>query len=258
MRKSFAACGLNPFYFRALILRENCRKCRGAGKSQSLLLQGAHLTAEPVAVSEHATVSIPSTSGRSSYSSAPCAGNTTRLNPFYFRALILRRWIRYDAMNSLSQSLLLQGAHLTAKIKTTIRLHETSQSLLLQGAHLTHHGAVVHLGNRSLNPFYFRALILQEKPAASAAVAASQSLLLQGAHLTATECITPWCNSSLNPFYFRALILPRAPGSFREEKVSIPSTSGRSSYIALGLPSAIETASQSLLLQGAHLTPMRI
>ncbi len=195
---------LNPFYFRALILRGSDHQPPGGG-SQSLLLQGAHLTPSPrthvhaarsqslLLQGAHLTsvgrqndnrsyVSIPSTSGRSSY--GHCCNRLVhrdRLNPFYFRALILPVMQNISLNGSLnpfyfralilhpsplkgrggnqSQSLLLQGAHLTSSLRRIAGRTAPSQSLLLQGAHLTREADSL-VSRRRLNPFYFRALIL--------------------------------------------------------------------------------------------------
>ncbi len=62
----------------------------GGQESQSLLLQGAHLTPPAIETAAVAGVSLPSTSGRSSYRpSVDLEQSPSRLNPFYFRALIL-------------------------------------------------------------------------------------------------------------------------------------------------------------------------
>ncbi len=178
--------GLNPFYFRALILRRSSLR-RIAGR-----------------------VSIPSTSGRSSYFIwiYQCLTILRRLNPFYFRALILpgraKSWTSRRCLNPFYfRALILRDTKDISAPPGGLNPFYF-RALILLVVSYSH-----HRGDGRLNPFYFRALILPHQPA----------------KIKTTIC-------RLNPFYFRALILR----GLRGERM-------RSFW-----------GSQSLLLQGAHLT----
>ena len=101
--------GLNPFSFRAGVLLPTAEEIEYRAESQSLFIQGWGTTCQQPIVRRTACVSIPFHSGLGYYVKHAELNQTLRLNPFSFRAGVLRHKRLHPGNSKLSQSLFIQG-----------------------------------------------------------------------------------------------------------------------------------------------------
>jgi len=130
--------GLNPFSFRAGVLRQSHASHASHARSQSLFIQGWGTTEQRRELNALSAVSIPFHSGLGYYLTVLCRPHPELgLNPFSFRTGVLQAVQDLFSQLVKSQSLFIQGWGTT---QPRLKPHQPrlSQSLFIQGWGTTH------------------------------------------------------------------------------------------------------------------------